>query len=84
MTMSKEEFEEEYGKTKLDHVLSYIVIYFMKALEFLLIVATPVGILYQVCLYGEKNPDQVVSLLVVLMIIVSAYGIKLVKEVRGK
>ena len=82
--MSEEEFEREYGKTKLDHVLSYIVIYFMKALEFLLIVATPAVILYQVCLYGEKNPDQVVSLLVVLMIIVSAYGIKLFRKVRGK
>ena len=42
--MSEEEFEREYGKTKLDHVLSYIVIYFMKALEFLLIVAAPAGI----------------------------------------
>lgn len=82
--MTKKEFEEEYGKTKLDHVLSYIINYFMKALEFFLIVATPAGILYQVCLYGERNPDQIVSLLVVLMIIVSAYGIKLVKEVRGK
>ena len=82
--MSEEEFEREYGKTKLDHVLSYIVIYFMKALEFLLIVATPAGILYQVCLYGERNPGQVVSLLVVLMIIVSAYGIKLFRKVRGK
>ena len=73
---------EDLGATKLDHVLSYIVIAMMKFLEFTSILFLPLLIVQQTVLYGVSHPDQVVSLLIVLMLIISAYGAKLIKDWR--
>lgn len=73
---------EDLGKTKLDHVLSYIVIYFTKGLEWLLIVLSPLAIVEQTAIYGTTHPDQVISLLIVLTLIISAYGYKLFRDWR--
>lgn len=73
---------EDLGNTKLDHVLSYIAIGAMKFLEFTSILFLPLLIVQQTVLYGVSHPDQVISLLLVLMLIISAYGVKLVKDWR--
>ena len=75
---------EDLGTTKLDHVLSYIVIVSMKFLEFTSILFLPLLIVQQSVLYGVSHPDQVVSLLIVLMLILSAYAVKLIKDWRRK
>ena len=75
---------EDLGTTKLDHVLSYIVIAMMKFLEFTSILFLPLLIVQQTVLYGLSHPDQVVSLLIVLMLILSAYAVKLIKDWRRK
>ena len=75
---------EDLGTTKLDHVLSYIVIATMKFLEFTSILFLPLLIVQQTVLYGVSHPDQVVSLLIVLMLIFSAYAVKLIKDWRRK
>ena len=75
---------EDLGATKLDHVLSYIVIAMMKFLEFTSILFLPLLIVQQTVLYGVSHPDQVVSLLIVLMLILSAYAVKLIKDWRRK
>lgn len=75
---------EDLGTTKLDHVLSYIVIATMKFLEFTSILFLPLLIVQQTVLYGVSHPDQVVSLLIVLMLIISAYTVKLIKDWRRK
>ena len=73
---------EDLGTTKLDHVLSYIVIATMKFLEFTSILFLPLLIVQQTVLYGVSHPDQVVSLLIVLMLILSAFAVKLIKDWR--
>ena len=73
---------EDLGATKLDHVLSYIVIATMKFLEFTSILFLPLLIVQQTVLYGVSHPDQVVSLLIVLMLILSAFAVKLIKDWR--
>lgn len=75
---------EDLGTTKLDHVLSYIVIATMKFLEFTSILFLPLLIVQQTVLYGVSHPDQVVSLLIVLALIISAYAVKLIKDWRRK
>lgn len=75
---------EDLGNTKLDHVLSYIAIGAMKFLEFTSILFLPLLIVQQTVLYGVSHPDQVVSLLIVLMLILSAYAVKLIKDWRRK
>lgn len=75
---------EDLGATKLDHVLSYIVIATMKFLEFTSILFLPLLIVQQTVLYGVSHPDQVVSLLIVLTLILSAYAVKLIKDWRRK
>ena len=75
---------EDLGTTKLDHVLSYIAIGAMKFLEFTSILFLPLLIVQQTCIYGASYPDQVVSLLIVLMLILSAYAVKLIKDWRRK
>lgn len=79
-----EKENEDLGKTKLDHALSYIVIASMKFLEFTSILFLPLLIVQQTVLYGVNHPDQVVSLLIVLMLILSAYTVKLIKDWRRK
>ena len=75
---------EDLGTTKLDHVLSYIVIATMKFLEFTSILFLPLLIVQQTVLYGVSHPDQVVSLLIVLMLILSAFAVKEVRKLRRK
>lgn len=82
--MSKEEYEREYGRTKLDHVLSHICKAFEKILEFLSILFLPLLVVEQLSIYGITHADQVISLLVVLMLILSAVGIKEIRKMRTK
>ncbi|MCT0196514.1 hypothetical protein EFM06_01190 [Lactobacillus helveticus] len=76
--------QEDLGKTKLDHVLSYIVIAAMKFLEFASILFLPLLIVQQTVLYGENHPYKVIPLLIALMLIISAYAVKLIKDWRRK
>lgn len=80
--MSKEEYEREYGRTKLDHVLSHMTKAFEKFLEFLAILFLPLAIVEQVCIYGTSHPDQIISLLLVLLILFTALGVRAVKRIR--
>lgn len=79
--MSKE-YEREYGRTKLDHVLSYMTKAFGKFLEFLAILFLPFVIVEQVCIYGTTHSDQIISLLLVLMIFLTALAVRAVKKLR--
>lgn len=72
----------DLGNSKLDHVLSYICKGFEKVLEFCAIAFLPAAVIEQLCIYGVTHADQVISLLVVLMLILSAYGVKLFKDWR--
>lgn len=80
--MTKEEYEREYGKTKLDHVLSHMTKAFGKLLEFLAILFLPFAIVEQICIYGASHPDQIISLLLVLMIFLTALAVRAVKKLR--
>lgn len=72
----------KYGKTKLDHALSYFCMAFEKIIEFSLIVGLPLGIIEQVCIYGTTHSDQIISLLLVLMIFLTALAVRAVKKLR--
>ena len=74
----------DLGNTKLDHVLSYICKGFEMALEFCAIAFVPLLIVEQLSIYGVTHADQVISLLVVLMLILSAFAIKEVRKLRHK
>ena len=76
--------DEDLGKTKLDHVLSYIAIGAMEFLEFTSILFLPLLAVQQTVLYGVNHPYQVLTLLIVLMLIISAYAVKLIKYWRRK
>lgn len=80
--MSKEEYEREYGRTKLDHVLSHICKAFEMVLEFCAIAFVPLLIVEQLSIYGVTHADQVISLLVVLMLILSAFAAKEIRKMR--
>ncbi|OXC13599.1 hypothetical protein AYP77_00640 [Lactobacillus crispatus] len=82
--MTEKEYEREYGKTKLDHVLSHMTIAFGKILEFMAILFLPFAIVEQLCIYGVTHPDQIISLLLVLMIILTALSVRAVKKLRKK
>lgn len=75
---------EDLGSTKLDHVLSYIVIATMKFLKFTSILFLPLLIVQQTVLYGVSHPDQVVSLLIVLMLILSAFAVREIRKMKEK
>lgn len=70
------------GTTKLDHVLSYICKGFEKMLEFCAIAFLPAAVIEQLCIYGVTHADQVISLLVVLMLILSAFAAKEIRKMR--
>lgn len=72
----------DLGNSKLDHVLSYICKGFEKVLEFCAIAFLPAVVIEQLCIYGVTHADQVISLLLVLMLIISAYGVKLFRDWR--
>lgn len=75
---------EDLGNTKLDHVLSYIAIGAMKFMEFTSILFLPLLVVQQLVIYGSDHPDQIISLLLVLMIIASAYLAHLLKIRKEK
>ena len=64
----------KYGKTKLDHFLSYFAMAFEKILEFMSILLIPGVIVQQVVIYGEHHPEQVLPVLMGLMIVVVVVG----------
>lgn len=72
----------KYGKTKLDHALSYFCMAFEKILEFCAVAFVPALIIEQLCIYGTTHADQVISLLVVLMLILSAFAVREIKKSR--
>lgn len=74
----------DLGNTKLDRVLSYICKGFEMVLEFCAIAFVPLLIVEQLSIYGVTHADQVISLLVVLMLILSAFAIKEVRKLRHK
>lgn len=80
--MSKEEYEREYGRTKLDHVLSHICKAFEKILEFCAILFLPFAVVEQLCIYGMSHPDKIISLLLVLMIFLTPLAGHMVKKLR--
>lgn len=71
---------EDLGKTKLDHVLSYIAIGALKFLEFTSILFLPLLVVQQLVIYGTSHSDQIIPLLIILMIIASAYLAHLLKS----
>ena len=75
---------EDLGTTKLDHVLSYIVIATMKFLKFTSILFLPLLIVQQTVLYGVTHADQVISLLVLQMLILSAFAVREVRKMKEK
>ena len=69
--MTKKEYEREYGKTKLDQILEFMAILFL-----------PFAIVEQLCIYGVTHPDQIISLLLVLMIFLIPLAVQVVKKLR--
>lgn len=72
----------DLGNTKLDHVLSYICKGFEMVLEFCAIAFVPLLIVEQLSIYGVTHADQVISLLVVLMLILSVFAVREIKKSR--
>ena len=72
----------DLGNSKLDHVLSYICKGFEKVLEFCAIAFLPAAVIEQLCIYGVTHADQVISLLVLLMLILSAFAVREIKKSR--
>ncbi|NRO47730.1 hypothetical protein IMAU30132_00080 [Lactobacillus helveticus] len=76
--------DEDLGKTKLDHVLSYIAIGAMEFLEFTSILFLPLLVVQQLVIYGTNHPYKAILLLLVLLIVVSAYLAHLLKSRKDK
>ena len=74
----------DLGNSKLDHVLSYICKGFEMVLEFCAIAFVPLLIVEQLSIYGVTHADQVISLLVVLMLILSEFAVREIRKVRRK
>lgn len=72
----------DLGTTKLDHVLSHICKVFEKILGFCAVTFVPAVVIEQLCIYGVTHADQVISLLVVLMLILSAFAAKEIRKMR--
>jgi hypothetical protein len=78
--MTKKEIERKYGKTKLDHALSYFCMAFEKILEFLSIIFVPLLVVQQTVLYGENHPDVVLPALSIVTALVIAIGALVIKH----
>lgn len=72
----------DLGNSKLDHVLSYICKGFEKVLEFCAIAFLPAAVIEQLCIYGITHADQVISLLMVLILILTALAVRQIKKLR--
>ena len=75
---------QDLGNSKLDHVLSYICKGFEKVREVCAIAFVPLLIVEQLSIYGVTHADQVISLLVVLMLILSEFAVREIRKVRRK
>lgn len=64
----------KYGKTKLDHFLSYFAMAFEKILEFMSILLIPGLAIQQTVIYGEHHPGIVMPILMALLILVIVVG----------
>ncbi|WP_288557788.1 hypothetical protein [uncultured Lactobacillus sp.] len=80
--MTNEKIERKYGKTKLDHCLSYFALAFEKILEFAAILFVPLTVVEQVVIYGEHHPDVVLPALIILMIVAIASGVLVIRHHR--
>lgn len=74
----------DLGNTELDHVLSYICKGFEKVLGLCAVAFVPLLVVEQLSIYGTTHPDQVISLLVVLMLILSALAVREVRKMKEK
>ena len=74
----------DLGNTELDHVLSYICKGFEKVLGLCAIAFLPAAVIEQLCIYGVTHADQVISLLVVLMLILSAFAVREIRKMKEK
>ena len=74
----------DLGNTKLDHVLSYICKGFEMVLEFCAIAFLPAAVIEQLCIYGVTHADQVISLLVLQMLILSVFAVREVRKMKEK
>ena len=72
----------DLGNTELDHVLSYICKGFEKVLGLCAVAFVPLLVVEQLSIYGVTHADQVISLLVVLMLILSAFAVREIKKSR--
>ena len=72
----------DLGNSKLDHVLSYICKGFEKILGFCAIAFLPAAVVEQLCIYGVTHADQVISLLVLLMLILSAFAVREIRKMK--
>lgn len=78
--MTKQEMERKYGKTKLDHGLTYFCLAFEKILEFLSILLLPLAVVQQIVIYGENHPEVILPALSIVMTVLIAVGVVLIKR----
>ena len=74
----------DLGNTKLDHVLSYICKGFEMVLGLCAVAFVPLLVVEQLSIYGVTHADQVISLLVVLMLILSAFAVREIRKLRRR
>ena len=74
----------DLGNTELDHVLSYICKGFEKVLGLCAVAFVPLLVVEQLSIYGVTHADQVISLLVVLMLILSAFAVREIRKLRRR
>ena len=74
---------DKYGKTKLDHGLSYFAIAFEKILEFLSILFVPVLTVQQIVAYGVNHPARVITVLAALMIVLVVLGAHMITKKKN-
>lgn len=70
--------------SRLDKVLSFISEAFGMMLKELLIILIPVEVAEQICIYATHRPDQMIPLMVLLIMILSCAGWKLIKSLKTK
>ena len=78
--MTRQQIERKYGKTKLDHALSYFCLAFEKILEFMAILFLPLVVVQQIVIYGEHRPEIVLPALSVVMTALIGVGVVLIKR----
>ena len=74
---------DKYGKTKLDHGLSYVAMAFGKILEFLSSWFVPVLTGQQIVAYGVNHPARVITVLAALMIVLVVLGAHMITKKKN-